>query len=112
MVARPAALAALKQPWQANAGVEPTGAVAAARRRVATAARKTFLTIRLLRLIVTQRYAGAIGIMGRRAVNLLVPHPARLAKRAFAKGRTSPSPLLSLRSRRPDLARRRNSRRA
>jgi hypothetical protein len=69
-------LAAFQQPWQANAGDEPTGAVAAPSRRVATAARKTFLTTKLLRLVVTQRYAGAIGIMGRRAVNLLVPHPA------------------------------------
>src|SRR6476659_5437366 len=82
MVPRWAALAALKQPWQASAGVEPTGAVAAVLTRVATESRKTFLTIRLLRLVVTQRYAIAIGIMGRRAVNPLVPHPARLAKRA------------------------------
>src|SRR6185295_14154700 len=85
MVVRPAAFAALKQPWQANAGVEPTGAVAAARRRVATAARKTFLTIRLLRLVITQRYATAIGPTTSRAVNLLVPLPRRLAKSGSAR---------------------------
>src|SRR6476659_8111386 len=85
MVVRPAAFAALKQPWQANAGVEPTGAIAAARRRVATAARKTFLTIRLLRLVITQRYATAIGPTTSRAVNLLVPLPRRLAKSGSAR---------------------------
>jgi hypothetical protein len=76
MVARWWALAAFQQPWQAIAAVGPTGAVAAERTKVATAARKTFLTIRLLRFVVTQRYATALGLMWLGAVNRLVPHSA------------------------------------
>ena len=74
------ALAAFQQPWQAYAEVEPTGAVAATRIRVATAARKTFLTISLLRFVLTQRYAMALGIIVSRLVNLLVPYAVRLTK--------------------------------
>src|SRR5262245_20512450 len=85
---RPAALAALKQPWQANAEVEPRGAVAAARIRVATAARKTFLTIRLLRLAVTQRYAAVLGLTTSHAVNLLVPPSRSMGLRADPQGHT------------------------
>jgi hypothetical protein len=49
------------------------------------AARKIFLTIRLLRLAVTQRYASAIGLKRRRAVNRLVLHAVGLAKSGSAR---------------------------
>ena len=47
---------------------------------MATAARKTFLTIGLLRLVVTQRYANGLGTTTSRVVNLLVPYAISLAK--------------------------------
>jgi hypothetical protein len=49
----PAALAAFQQPWQAKAGLVLAGTVAAARIKVAAAARNTFLSISLLRFVVT-----------------------------------------------------------
>jgi hypothetical protein len=75
------ALAAFQHPlWHACAGVGCAVKETPASSKVTVLAKNTFLSIRLLRDVVTQRYAALLGLTSARPVNSDIPNVVALPK--------------------------------